>query len=255
MVLDATVVADLVGVAWKGGTRVAGIAADALANVSTRTIAREGVDAAVNEATRIASNPVTKGAGGLLDEAATWGACFVAGTLVWTAEGSKPIEAILAGDLVVSADENRHQTVLKPVTRLFKRTAPQILRLSLENANGTVETLGTTPEHPFHVPSRGFVGAKHLYPGDLVTSGARVAQKPLLLASSKENGPAGFLKVKALSIGDRASTVYNFEVAETHTYFVGQERAWVHNACSAKDLVSNGGAQLDSQTIVGGVRQ
>jgi hypothetical protein len=129
VVLDATVVADLVGVAWKGGTRVVGIAADTLANVSTRTVAREGVDAAVNEATRVASNPVTKGAGGLLDEASTWNPCircFGEGTLVKTEAGYAPIETLKAGDLVQSEDPKTGAIALRRVAQVHIRPAASI---------------------------------------------------------------------------------------------------------------------------------
>ena len=29
-----------------------------------------------------------------------------------------------------------------------------------------------------------------------------------------------------------AETVYNFEVADSHTYFVGESGIWAHNSCS-----------------------
>ena len=143
----------------------------------------------------------------------------------------KTIEHIRVGDIVVSRDEQTQQMVLKPVVRVFKRTVPQILNLSLVAPDGKIETFGTTAEHPFHVPGRGFVNAGDLQPGDLVSNGGSVAQSPLLLASSKENDASGFLRVKSLELEDRATPVYNFEVADTHTYFVGQTKAWVHNTC------------------------
>ncbi|MEJ2467362.1 MAG: hypothetical protein P8045_17030, partial [Candidatus Thiodiazotropha sp.] len=59
------------------------------------------------------------------------------------------------------------------------------------------------------------------------------AQSPLLLVASKENDASGFLRVKSLELEDHATSVYNFEVADTHTYFVGDSKAWVHknNPC------------------------
>jgi hypothetical protein len=40
------------------------------------------------------------------------------------------------------------------------------------------------------------------------------------------------------SLSPPPDTVYNFEVAGTHTYFVGESEAWVHNSCfkSADEL-------------------
>lgn len=37
------------------------------------------------------------------------------------------------------------------------------------------------------------------------------------------------LQIVSIDIDDRAETVYNFEVEEYHTYFVGEVGVWVHN--------------------------
>lgn len=37
------------------------------------------------------------------------------------------------------------------------------------------------------------------------------------------------LVVSDVTIDERAETVYNFEVEEFHTYFVGEVGVWVHN--------------------------
>ena len=74
--------------------------------------------------------------------------------------------------------------------------------------------------------------------------------------------PSGLRPIEDLRVGDEVvsrddvrdltrSDTYNFEVAETHTYFVGKLSTWVHNTCSAKDLLDNGGRHLDQDTIVG----
>jgi hypothetical protein len=48
-------------------------------------------------------------------------------------------------------------------------------------------------------------------------------------------GAAGALNVVATADSGRRETVYNFEVEEFHTYFVGSGAAWVHNDCKDKD--------------------
>jgi Pretoxin HINT domain len=183
------------------------------------------------------------------DEVLAIAQCFVAGTPVWTQDGLKPIEAIRVGDRVLSRDAARGQTVFRPVTALFTRTASQIVRLTIEAADGRIETLGTTPGHPFYVPERGFVAAADLRPGMLLSPAtmpsdviAQGAQARFLRTAARDNDTAGFLRVKATSLDDRAQQVHNFEVAETHTYFVGDSGAWVHNACGptlGKYLTSN----------------
>lgn len=68
-------------------------------------------------------------------------------------------------------------------------------------------------------------------------------------ASAEGNGKA--LLVKAVSVRAERDDTYNFEVAESQNYFVGKLQAWVHNTCSATDLIANGGKHLDQNTIVG----
>jgi len=46
---------------------------------------------------------------------------------------------------------------------------------------------------------------------------------------------------------DRIEPTYNFEVAEFHTYFVGEAGVWVHNACEkgSEKLAKTIGKQLE----------
>jgi RHS repeat-associated protein len=105
--------------------------------------------------------------------------CFVAGTPVWVqgADGavtSKPIETIKEGDLVVSRDAKTGKTEAKRVTKTFVRTASTTLTLSLADAHGNiVETVTSTPEHPFYVQGKGFVPARGADCGSRLKSGRR----------------------------------------------------------------------------------
>ena len=165
--------------------------------------------------------------------------CFVAGTPILTTEGYKNIEDIRVGDMVISRDDMNMMTVVKPVTQLFQNKNKQIVSVTLEDESGTSETLGTTEEHPFYVDGKGWVEAADLTASDLVVSHA------------SGEGLGGFLRVKAVVLEDARQDTYNFEVADTHTYFVGQLNAWVHNACDPGDLLANGGGRLDDTTIIG----
>lgn len=42
-----------------------------------------------------------------------------------------------------------------------------------------------------------------------------------------------------------STTVYNFQVEDYHTYFVGENKVWVHNA----DCVGANGTQISSETV------
>ena len=136
------------------------------------------------------------------------GACFVKGTLVATQNGLRAIETLQPKELVWSRDESSGKTQLKPIAQTFERYSTT---LALTFSNG--ETVETTSEHPFYVVGLGFVKAGELGIGSSIVTRA---------------GPSVSLtSVKA----GAAQTVYNFEVAEFHTYFVGQGEVWVHNTC------------------------
>ena len=157
-------------------------------------------------------------------EAAVAGNCFVAGTQVAMADGSyKRIEDIKAGDEVAtrsygdkadskeaSATHKTNKTESGRVVRTFVHQDAAILRLTF--ADG--EIIETTEGHPFYVEGKGFVLSGQLAIGNAIVTRA---------------GPAVRLVGKERT-GKRA-TVYNFEVAKTHTYFVGHKSGglWVHN--------------------------
>ncbi len=158
------------------------------------------------------------------------GLCFVKGTLVHTPDGLKPIEDIQVGDLVASKDENSGETSWKPVVRLYRHHDQQILNLTLKSGAGDEETFGVTSEHPFWGIGKGWTKAGKLEIGDQVTaiSGA-------------------VLIVEAVEAASQLQDTFNFEVAETHTYFVGEQGAWVHNNCSAKLDDVHGNSRLSQK--------
>ncbi len=136
------------------------------------------------------------------------GTCFVKGTLVSTQDGLRAIETLRAKDLVWSRDAATGTTQLKPIVQTFEKYATT---LALTFSNG--ETVETTREHPFYVESQGFVKAGELGIGTSIVTRA---------------GPS--VQLVSVSSG-AAQTVYNFEVADYHTYFVGLGEVWVHNTC------------------------
>ena len=144
------------------------------------------------------------------------GKCFVAGTPVLTVNGLRPIEKIAIGDLVWSRDENTGEMGLREVTHLFITSEQETLEVELKSEEESSETIGATLGHPFWVIGEGWVEARRLRVGDRVSTGGN-----------------GWLQVQSVRGHARRETVYNFEVAGSHSYFVGRSRAWVHNACTA----------------------
>ena len=142
--------------------------------------------------------------------------CFVAGTPVWTSTGMVPIEEVQIGDRVWSRSEETGELRLQPVVELFVTPEKEVLELQLVSSSGVVETLGVTQEHPFYVLDEGWVTAGRLRAGDRVWT-ARDA----------------WLEVRQVRGSPEKQTVFNFEVEEDHSYFVGENQAWVHNICEA----------------------
>jgi hypothetical protein len=135
--------------------------------------------------------------------------CFPAGTPITMADGStRPIEAVREGDLVLSADEKTGKQSVQRVTRTFVREAEELYVVCTQDG-ASIEATG---EHPFWVEDKGFVEARRLARSDLLR---RVDGRTV--------------SVERVTIRRGEFTVYNLEVAKTHTYYAGN--VWVHNQC------------------------
>ncbi len=140
--------------------------------------------------------------------------CFVAGTSVWTSEGPVAIETLSVGDSVYSRDPATGATALKAVTELFVTQGKPLYELVVEAMDGDRERIEVTDNHPFWVIGSGWTASIDLKPGMEVAS---------------LRGPP--LHVSSLSSLNRVELTYNLTVADFHTYFVGEQQAFVHNAC------------------------
>jgi RHS repeat-associated protein len=152
--------------------------------------------------------------------------CFIAGTLVQTKDGEKPIEEVKEGDEVLSFDEETRQVEYKPVVRTFVRYSPILLSVYVE---GESEPIGVTPEHPFYVHRArdGLMSGddEESDEGEWVGAGELRVDDKVRLASGR------WTRVIGVERRFGGATVYNFEVADNHNYFVGQLGALVHNEC------------------------
>jgi hypothetical protein len=157
---------------------------------------------------------------------------FTEDTPVATIEGQKPIGELKIGDRVLARSEETGAYAFEPITQVFRHKDPVKVHLTLEDlATGATEVIETTPEHPFHVPGRGFVEAVSLTSGDWVSRAPSAEPPPAsivrLPANLSETSDA--LRVRALSFVQQPFWAHNLEVAGYHTFFVGASRAWVHN--------------------------
>ena len=122
-----------------------------------------------------------------------------------------PIENIQPGDLVWATDPDTGENALKRVVRTFKNESEELVHLTV---NG--EEIVTTPGHPFWVPVKGWTKAIQLRAGDRLQ----------LL-----NGQYVVVEQVQHELLESPVFVYNFEVEDFHTYYVGTDSMLVHNAC------------------------
>ena len=133
------------------------------------------------------------------------------GTMVKTEGGYKAIEEIEVGDKVWSWDEATGEQALKTVVQLFRNEKDVLVHI---DAAG--EEIQTTLGHPFYVAGKGWVKAGELKSGDV-----------LKLYDGKE------AEINGVSIKESKPVItYNFEVEDSHTYYVTQSDVLCHNACS-----------------------
>ena len=143
--------------------------------------------------------------------------CFVAGTMVATANGHSFIETITIGDYVWATNPETGETALKQVVNTFVNETTEVTHVTI---NGEVIT--STQTHPYYVVHEGWVLAKDLRAGDIL----------VLL-----NGKQVVLELVQHEILESPIVTYNFEVEDFHTYYVGESDILVHNKCFRGDLM------------------
>jgi hypothetical protein len=125
-------------------------------------------------------------------------ACFPAGTPVAVEGGYKNIEELQVGELVWAWHEQTGDLALKPVLQTMQRESDALVELEVG-----ADTVQATPEHPF------WANGAWTHAGDLVKGDA-------LLRSDGLRMPVGQVRHHT----EQATTVYNVEVVDWHTYLV-----------------------------------
>ncbi|TGM06352.1 hypothetical protein EHQ86_08860, partial [Leptospira yasudae] len=168
--------------------------------------------------------------------------CFTAGTLVHTQTGTKRIEEIQVGDVVLSWNEESGKQEYNRVTETFVKDTDEIFTLLFSDG----KQLETTWNHPFRrllpqysserFPTKEnseWVAAKDLKVGDLTfTKDGRV------------------LEIGYIQVDDRDEKVYNFSVEKEHDYYVGENGVLVHNeGCGSDGTLTNVVTHLDASSL------
>jgi RHS repeat-associated protein len=142
---------------------------------------------------------------------------FLPGTLVLMADGSyKAIEEIQLGELVLATDPETGYTAVQPVTALITGDGlKNLVHIGTDtDADGNLEWVTATANHPFYVPDRGWVDADNLTIGDLLIS---------------DDGT--LIEIFELDSETRVAIVHNLTVDVIHTYYIvfGKQTALTHN--------------------------
>ena len=140
--------------------------------------------------------------------------CFIAGTLVLTVLGLLPIEEIEAGMQVYSTEENTGETEIKEVVQTFVNQTYELVHVKLEDG----EEIICTPSHPFYT-DKGWIDAGKLTEDSLLVD---------------EEGNYIGISSLVTEYLEEPVKVYNFEVEDYHTYYVGDDIILAHNSCNHK---------------------
>ena len=167
--------------------------------------------AALNGAVQGAIDGAMSGAiSGAITGAFTSPYCFVAGTAILTGAGYVAIENIKVGDIVWSTNPDTGETALKEVLQTYVNETNELIHVTVDG-----EEIVTTPSHPFYIPRQGWTDAIHLKAGDILLT---------------VNGEYVVVEKVQHELLEAPVTVYNFEVEDFHTYYVG-DGVLVHNDC------------------------
>ncbi|HZO72031.1 MAG TPA: polymorphic toxin-type HINT domain-containing protein, partial [Ktedonobacteraceae bacterium] len=155
------------------------------------------------------------------------GACsFTPDTQVTTDHGQQAIGSLHEGDKVQAYNPKTGKMESEPVLHVWKNTDHDLVDLTItttkQAANGKTaqksEVLHTTSEHPFLTTEQGFVPAGSLHKG---------------MHIMRADGGIGTVTDAKVVPGTKV--MYNLEVAQDHTFTVGDGQWVVHNQCSSQD--------------------
>jgi putative mafB-like protein len=214
----ATTAASTAGkTALKGGTK---IAAKSATKAAAKKVGKTGLKTALKLTAKGAKEKFVTKVGEIVAKASKGKicvlACFPAGTKVHTATGIRNIEDIQVGDSVWSFNEMTGEYGLQKVLRVMSRESDHSIQLYVNR-----EMIETTALHPFYT-SDGWKDAGDLVAGDYIKT---------------QTGE--LVEINKVVYQYNAKKVFNFEVANWHTYFVGALAWLVHNARPCLDKIKN----------------
>ena len=131
--------------------------------------------------------------------------CFAAGTPVHTITGLRPIESVAIGDQVLTQDPRTGAIGFQPVLAAAHNKPDQLWKIKLGD-----ETIRATGIHRFWKVGQGWVKARDLKPADIIRTIGGVAE---------------VVRVDP----DSVQPVFNLDVYEAESFFVGESGTLVHD--------------------------
>ena len=156
--------------------------------------------------------------------------CFVEGTMVLTAAGLVAIESIAVGDMVIATDPETGETAEKQVKNTFVNETEELAHVFVDG-----EEIVCTPGHKFYAPERGWTSAIKLRAGDKL---------------QLVNGEYVTVEKVQHELLEEPVKIYNFEVEDFHTYYVGTDcSVLVHNRmnCGGESNASKNGKKIHKE--------
>ena len=134
-------------------------------------------------------------------------------TIIRTPITKEIASSLKSGDYVWARNPETGEQALKRVVQTFENETTELITITVASEN-----IVCTKEHPFYSPEKGWVAACQLRVGDILVT---------------VNGEFVVVEKVEHEILENPVKVYNFEVEDFHTYFVGIENVLVHNVCTA----------------------
>ncbi|NLD47185.1 MAG: hypothetical protein GX660_08290, partial [Clostridiaceae bacterium] len=135
--------------------------------------------------------------------------CFAGNTMVLTKSGSKRIDEIQEGEYILSKDINTGEESYKKVKQVYIKSTDTFIRLNVEG-----EEIRTTPSHLFFTDDGWWKAADNIKAGDKIVDSSGRLREVYSTELEKLNEP---------------ERIYNLNVEDYHTYFVGKSGLLVHN--------------------------
>ena len=150
-----------------------------------------------------------------------------------------PIQDYRVGDWIASRNAVTGQTEWKQIERVSVRQVDTLVCVHLcdKQTGAEVQAIEATRQHPFYVEGKGFVPAGGLAVGNAIVTRAG---PPLVVSRIEwEHKAEGW-------------DVFNFVVAEDHSYFVGTANggAWVHNGAGYRDTFFEAHPEVSAEDTI-----